>query len=160
VTTPTSPTEAAARRRALGWGVRCDLVLPGADIGRDVRLRRGANGLDLDTVSGVDCLAQDLAVALTTLLGSDVLNTSFGFAGLAAIAEERIGVLVQERLRIAVVGVLDRDPRVRRIVDVKLIDARLDAPAARERELVVHVTFETVTDDRVTIDLGRLAPGA
>lgn len=152
--------DADAQRRALGWGLRCDPIFPGADLGRDIRLRSGPDGLDLDTVAGVDCLAQDLAVALTTLLGSDVLNTSFGFAGLAAMAEERVPVLVQERLRVAVVGVLARDPRVRRIVDVKFADQRLDAPLPGSRELAVGVTFETVTDDQVAIDLGRLASSA
>ncbi|GAA4878663.1 hypothetical protein [Actinomycetospora straminea] len=161
MTSPTPPrTSEDAEQRALGWALRCDLISPGVDIGRDIRLRHGRDGLDLDLVSGVDCLTQHLAVALTTLLGSDVLNTTFGFAGLAAIAEEQIPVLVQERLRVAVVGVLNRDPRVRRIVDVKIADLRLDAPSPGSRELGVRVVFETVTDDRVAIDLGRLVPVA
>lgn len=160
MTTP-DPTdrEALARRRALGWGLRCDPVFPGVDVGRDLRLRRGPAGLDLATVEGVDCLAQDLSVALTTLLGSDVLNTTFGFDGLRAVAEETSPVLVQERLRVAVVSVLSRDPRVRRIVDVKFEDSRLEAPEPGNREIGVRVAFETLTDDRVTLDLGRTADG-
>jgi hypothetical protein len=164
------PPSDAVARRALGWGLRCDVVDPGVDTGRDVRLRRGANGLlDLDLVSGMDCLVQDLAVALTTLLGGDVLNTAFGFAGLAAIAEERSPLLVRERLRVAVVGVLDRDPRVRRIIDVKFADSRLDPPSADPpaeeaatggRMLAVTVAFETVVGQSMTVDLGGLSPVA
>ncbi|BCB74855.1 hypothetical protein GCM10022251_53880 [Phytohabitans flavus] len=155
----TMPTDnqALARRRTLGWGLRCDPVFPGVDIGRDLRLRRGPDGLDLATVEGVDCLTQDLSLALITLLGSDVLNTTFGFDGLAALADETTPVLVQERIRVAVVAVLGRDPRVRRIVDVKFEDARLDVPQPGSREIGVRVAFETLTDDRVTIDLGRTA---
>jgi hypothetical protein len=149
-----------ARRRTLGWGLRCELVFPGTDLGRDLRLRRGPHGVDLATVEGIDCLTQDLALALTTLLGSDVLNTTFGFDGLSALADETIPVLVQERIRAAVVSVLGKDPRVRRIVDVKFEDARLDAPLPGSREISVRVAFETLTDDRVAIDLGRPAFGA
>lgn len=152
--------EALAKRRLLGWGVRCDPVFPGVDIGRDLRLRRGPNGVDLAAIEGIDCLTQDLSLALTTLLGSDVLNTTFGFDGLRAIAEETTPVLVQERIRVAVVSTLNRDPRVRRIVDVKFEDSRLDAPLAGSREIGVRVAFETLTDDRVVLDLGRTAGSA
>ena len=148
-----------ARRRTLGWGLRCDPIYPGVDLGRDLRLRPGPGGLDLDTVEGLDCLTQDLGVALTTLRGSDVLNTTFGFDGLNALAEEPVAVLVQERVRVGVVALLGRDPRVRRIVDVKFEDSRLDAPVPGSRDLAVRVAFEALSDDRVTIDLGRLAPG-
>jgi hypothetical protein len=152
--------EALARRRALGWGLRCDLVFPGMDVGRDLVLARGPDGAGLATVEGADCLAQDLSLALTTLRGGDLLDTAFGFDGLAAIAEESEPVIAQERLRVAVVATLRRDPRVTRIVDVKLGDDRLDAPAAGSRELSVRVAFETLTEDRLTIDLGRPAPDA
>jgi phage baseplate assembly protein W len=162
MTSPTVPTptdsDRLARRKVLGFGLRCDPVFPGVDTGRDLRLRNGPHGLDLDQVEGIDCLTQDLAIAVTTLRGSDVLNTDFGFDGLAAMAEERLPSLVQERVRAAVVTTLARDPRVRRIVDVKVEDARLDVPLPGSRELGVRVSFETLTDDKVAIDLGRAAP--
>jgi phage baseplate assembly protein W len=164
MTSPTSPAPAngvrLARRRVLGFGLRSEPLYPGVSLGRDLRLQRGPRGLDLATVEGIDCVTQDLAIALTTLRGSDVLNSGFGFDGLAALADETVPVLVQERVRAAVVAVLGRDPRVRRIVDVKFEDARLDAPQAGSRELAVRVTFETLTEDQVVIDLGRLAAGA
>ena len=71
-------------------------------------------------MDGVDNLAQALAIALTTPLGGDVFNIDFGFDGLNAMTEESPPVLVQERIRIAVISLLQKDPRVGRIVDVRL----------------------------------------
>jgi hypothetical protein len=164
MTTPHSPSEALLRRRLLGWDVRSETIDPAVDLGRDLRLRRGPHGVDLDTVEGIDCVAQDLAHALTTLLGSDVLNTTFGFDGLAALAAESEPILVRERIRVGIVNMLNRDPRIRRIVDVKFEDDRLDVPVAGDgvgndpdtRELSVRVSFETVTDEQVHVNLGRL----
>src|SRR6266542_4789440 len=161
------------RDRVLGWAPACDpLAQPGgagdgplrvltgqSDLGRDLRLVAGPNGRDLARVGGLDNLAQSLAIALTTLLGSDLFNTEFGFDGLNALVEETSPILTRERVRVAVIQVLRRDPRVRQIVDVKLEDGRLDpggAPAsaadpdaaARQRlsrELGVRVAFETIT---------------
>ncbi|MGV9818740.1 hypothetical protein [Nocardia xishanensis] len=160
MSSPQTDSERLARQRILGWGWRCDPIFPGVDLGRDLRLRSGPAGVDLDVVVGVDCLAQDLSVALTTLRGSDVLNTTFGFDGLAALAEETAPVLVRERLRVAVAAVVARDSRVRRVIDVEFEDTRLGAPQPGSRELGIRVTFETLTNDRVTIDLGRLTSGA
>jgi hypothetical protein len=68
--------------------------------------------------------------------------------------------MVQERIRIAVITLLQKDPRVRRIVDVKLQDGRLNNPSANIRELDVKVVFETVTSDTTTLDLGKVVPNA
>ncbi len=160
---------ALARDRLLGWGVRLQPILPGLDLGQDIALDVGEHGRDLARVSGIDNLAQDLTIALTTMLGSDVFNTSFGFDGLNALADEVDPVLVRERVRIGVIRVLNNDPRVRRIVDVKLLDNRLgtDNPAAADvdreealridpRTLWIRVGFETIAGDPLTVDLGRL----
>ena len=141
------------RRRLLGQGLACPQV-SNDDLGRDLALVVGPNGLDLARVSGVDNLAQGLRIALTTLLGSDIFNTSFGFDGLNALATETDPILLRERLRIGIIQTLRKDPRVRRVVDVKLGDDRLDAPVAGTRELDVRVVFETVTGDQATADLG------
>ncbi len=175
------------RNRLLGWAPACDPLdqigpaEPGSSraltgtttLGRDLRLARGPGGLDLARVAGMDTLAQALAIALTTLRGSDVFNTDFGFDGLNAMVEEVTPLLVRERIRVAVIDVLRRDPRVRRIVDVKLDDGRLDAvegaaaaPAdadqgerqRQSRELGVRLVFETITGDQATVALGRLIP--
>jgi len=155
------------RDRVLGWAPACDpLDQPGgpgdsplrlltgqAELGRDLRLVVGAHGRDLARVRGLDNLAQSLAIALTTLLGSDLFNTEFGFDGLNALVEETSPLLTRERVRVSIIQVLRRDPRVRQIVDVKLEDGRLNAGGA----LGVRVAFETVTADQAAVTLGSLA---
>jgi len=147
----------ALRQRILGWSAACDLIAPGVDLGRDLRLVEGPTGLDLARVSGIDTLQQSLAIALTTLLGSDIFNTQFGFDGIRAMAEESSVVLARERIRIAVIQTLRQDPRVRRIIDVKLEDGRLERPPSRELE--VRVAFEVHSGDQLTVDLGRFTRG-
>lgn len=142
------------RERALGWGLACEEVMPGVDLGRDIRLVEGPNGLDFARVSGIDNLAQSLKIALTTCLGSDIFNTDHGFDGLNALAEETNPVMVRERVRISIIQLLRKDPRVLSIVDVKLGDERLDPFVTRDRLLDVRVVFEVVSGDRITVNLG------
>jgi phage baseplate assembly protein W len=118
------PVVQVRRREALGWGLAAPLLVPGADLGRDVLLASGPNGRDLGVVEGIDNLIQGLQVALTTGLGTDPFNTEFGFDGIRVLAEEADPVLARERVRIAVVNVLRRDSRVAQIVDLQLIDGR------------------------------------
>jgi hypothetical protein len=154
------------RPELLGRGLASPLVEPGVDLGRDLALAHGPGGLDLATVQGADNLGQCLAVAVTTVLGSDVFNTEFGFDGMAALAEETEPVLARERVRVSLIRLLGRDPRVRRIVDLKLVDRRLEPPGSADggaafgaaRTLEVQVAFETVAGDRAVVDLGRLTP--
>lgn len=145
------------RNRALGWSAASTQVAPGVDIGRDLTLVEDEDGnLDLARVEGLDNLAQTLSIAFTTLRGSDVFDLDFGFDGLNALVEERDALLVRERVRVSVVNLLTRDPRVRSIVDVQLADGRLESPATgASRRLEVRVAFETVTGDRQTVDLSQ-----
>jgi phage baseplate assembly protein W len=160
----------AVRRRLLGRGLACRRLDPTLDVGRDLELAAGPNGLDLATVEGMDNLLQCLEVALTTALGSDVFATDFGFDGVNALVEEANPLLVRERVRVSIVQLLGRDPRIRRIVDLKLVDRRLelsappdgeDDPATRLdrwRSVRVDVAFETVAGDEALINLGRVLP--
>ena len=145
------------RSRLLGVGIVCEPFLE-ADLGRDLQLTTGPNGLDFTRVQGLENLGQALSIALTTRLGDDIFNIEFGFDGLNALAEETDPIMVRERVRIAVIQVLRKDPRIRRIVDVKLEDGQLDLPIPGSRELAVRVTFETISGDQTTIDLGRVIP--
>jgi phage baseplate assembly protein W len=107
--------------RALGWTLMASPIDPGLDHGRDLVFARNDNGRDgLALARGPDALAQDLALALTTALGSDLFNLGFGFDGLRAIAEETRRSLIDERVRIAVVQTIRQDPRILRIVDVSV----------------------------------------
>jgi phage baseplate assembly protein W len=146
---------AVRQRRLLGVGVRADLV-SAQDLARDVVLARSATGVDLALVTGIDALDQDLQVALTTLRGSDPLNTRFGFLGLSALVEQSSPVLAREGLRSAVVDVVAGDARVRRIVDLTV------APAGGAGSRVVDITvaFEAVSGDQVSLALGGMASGA
>jgi phage baseplate assembly protein W len=163
------------RNRLLGRSVACPPILPGVDIGRDLVMAQGPSGLDLVPTTGIDALGQALQIALTTALGSDIFNTDFGFDGINALVEETNAVMARERVRISVIQVLRKDPRVRGILDLKLLDGRLDplnagevAPAnepleariERWRSVNVNVAFETISADQATISLGKVVPGA
>lgn len=142
----TLPDAAIRRRRLLGVGLRADPVSAAATT-RDISLRRGETGVDLDTVEGVDNLCQDLAIGLTTLRGTDVFNQRFGFLGLGALTQESSPVLAREGIRSAVIEFLVTDPRVRRIVDLNVEGLH---PGGSGRSLSVRVHFETITGQRAT----------
>lgn len=132
------------------------------DVGRDLVLTGGGSSdapLELARVESTDALAQSLELALTTALGSDVFDTSFGFDGVNALAEESDPLLARERVRISVIKVLQAEPRVRRILDVDLGGDRLGTPAAGLRTLDVTVVFETAASEQATIQLGSVPRG-
>lgn len=150
---------ATLERHAYGWGIATTAILPGADLGRDFVLKAGANGLDFEQTVGLDNLVQALTLALTTRLGDDLFNITYGFDGINALADETDPVLMRERIRIAVIRVLQRDSRVRRILDVNVDNDRLAVPTtAAARELHVRVDFETVVGSQVSVDLGKVIP--
>ena len=148
------------RRRLLGWSAECVEIQPGIDLGRDLVLATGPTGaVDLAVVEGIDNLGQSLQIALTTLLGSDVFNTDFGWDGLNALTEETIPVLTRERVRVSVIQVLRKDARVRRITDVRIATGGFEAVPAGSRELDVTVAVETATQEVTTVTLGKVATG-
>src|SRR5262249_19889552 len=104
------------RRRLLGRGL--ELVRVGA-LGRDIRL--ADDGRDLAMVDGVANLAHSLSVAVLTSLGDDVFDVDFGFDGLNALVEETTPLMQRERVRVSLVTLLRKDPRVGTIVDIKLV---------------------------------------
>lgn len=139
------------RRRLLGRGIE---LAPVGDLGRDIELL--PDGTDLAMVQGVDNIGQVLAVAVLTPLGGDVFNTAFGFDGLNALVDESSPVLQRERVRVAIVQLLQKDARISRIVDVRLVDARLDAPTTgAARQLDVRVVFEVTSGDQLTLSAGN-----
>lgn len=148
------------RRRLLGWSVACPETLPGVDLGRDLALATDVGGkVDLARVEGIVNLAQSLTLALTTLLGSDVFNTDFGFDGLNALVEETNPTLVRERVRVSIIQLLRKDARVRRIVDVNLAGGGFEPVSPGSRDLDVHVVFDTVSLDQPTLKLGKVVAG-
>jgi hypothetical protein len=139
------------RKRLLGRGLA---LVPVGALGRDLQMAPG--GKDLAMVQGVDNLAQALTVAVLTPLGGDLFNSDFGFDGLNALAEEATPVLQRERVRVAIVQLLQKDARVSRVIDVRLVDGRLDAPTTGAgRQLDVTVVFEATSGDRFTLSAGN-----
>jgi hypothetical protein len=152
-------TQTLVRTKLLGWGAAASPLFPGQDIGQDLTFSGG----DLAIVSGLANLGQDLTLALTTALGADPFNVNYGFDGVNALIEEQSAMLARERIRVSIIKLLNSDPRVRRILDVKLLDGRLNPlssdlgtgqDTATLRVLDVRVAFETVTGDQSTLDLG------
>ncbi|HEX8067508.1 MAG TPA: hypothetical protein VF520_13400 [Thermoleophilaceae bacterium] len=164
------------RREALGWGLACPRIDPSgrtADpLGRDLVLAGGAGRpRELAEASGLENLAQSLEMALTSLLGADPFDVGFGMDGLSALAEETDPVLSRERVRMTVIDVVRRDPRVRRIIDLQVgdeagstvpgdpdADAEERSRLLRRGTLSVRVTFELITADRVSLDLAGGLP--
>lgn len=159
----------ASSSRILGKGLALVPTDPGEDIGLDIAFAGG----DLGTVSGMDALTQDLRVALCTGLGTDPLNTAFGSDAFAAIAEETDKLMQRERIRVAIIRVLRADPRITRIVEVRIngerrpfgaeqnadvstsTDARSPS-AERTTELSITAVFETALRDLTTIEIEGL----
>jgi len=158
-----------ARDRLLGWSLSCPLIEPGARLGRDLELTNGEHGLDLERVRGMDALTLALSIALTTLRGNDVFNVDFGFDGLNALVEETDPLLARERIRVAVAQLLGREPRVKNILDIKLVDGRLQLTdeatlldtsteedrlaALRAREVSIGMSFQTISGEQTRLDL-------
>ncbi len=108
------------------------------------------DGRDIALVSGIEALGQDLKIALTTGLGTDPFDLNFGFAGAAAMVEETDPNLVRERLRVAVIRVLQLEPRISRIRAVDFGDVP-DSRAARQ--LPVLATIEILDGTVATLAL-------
>jgi hypothetical protein len=163
-----SSPDTTLNQQLLGTGLACAPVQPGLDVGRDLQLFTGSGGVDLARVDGLDNLVQGLEVALTTALSSDVFNVDFGFDGINALTDPDPALLARERVRIAVIKTLTADPRVSSILDLKVLDGRLDPvsqssvqPGSLDgwRTLSVTVAFETISGDQAAINIGRLISG-
>ncbi len=160
------------KERLLGWSAMGELIEPGVTNGMDLKLETSSTGIDLAKVTSMDTLTQALRIALTTRLGDDIFNTSFGFDGLNALTENDNHVMIRERIRIAVILVLNKEPRIKRILDVKLSDGQLElAPNGtfvegsdvsdstkmeQRRELNVALAFETIDGERAILNMGAL----
>jgi hypothetical protein len=143
--------QAALQRSLFGFDIATEPTLPGADIGRDIVFENG----DLAVAAGVANLSQALTLALTTRLGDNVFNATYGFDGINALADETDPVLQRERIRIAVISLLQRDARVRQVTDVVLDGDVL----SQSRTLDVSVSFVTVASTQVSVSLNTVVTG-
>lgn len=140
-------------------------------------LRFGAGDLvfddtrhDLACVTGFDALRQALVLTIETQLGSDRLNTGFGFDHLA-VGAYAYGIYTRkEYVKLQLVRCLTQDRRVRDIREIFFQDdpryaelqpavdeaARQQIAAATRasRDYTVFVVVDTVTGDAVTASAG------
>lgn len=142
-------------RQIFGTDVATAPIYPGQDVGRDVVLAT-AGATDLATLGGIDNLSQSLTLALTTRLGDNVFDATYGFDGINALADETDPVLQRERIRVAVIAVLQRDSRVRQVNDVTLAGDVF----AQSRTLDVSVSFQTTAATQVVVNLASAVPNA
>jgi hypothetical protein len=134
-------------RRALGWGAAAPLISDN-DLVRDLAFATRANGTrDLACCVGAANLGQDLALALTTLLGSDSLEPGFGFDGMSAFAVATSSVMVRERLRASVAKLVAQDPRVRTVTVVEVSDAS----ASETRTMSLDVEVDTIVGNGASL---------
>ncbi len=125
---------------------------------------------DLSMVSDTGALTQALVLSLQTQLGSDRLNTGFGFDR-AAVGAYAYGIHTQkEYVKMQLVRCIGLDRRVKDILEVFFQDdlryfelnPGLDLAAQEEiiaatrasREYTVYVIVETINSDTVTLQAG------
>lgn len=125
---------------------------------------------DLAPVTGTGALAQALILTIQTQLGSDPLNSLFGFDR-ASIGTFAYGLHTQkEYVRMQLVACVGRDRRVKDVREVFFQDdprylelnpgldavaaERIAAEARSSRRYTVFVIVETINSDLVTLQAG------
>lgn len=147
--------------RAFGRGIGLKPIDPDGDIGVDLDFALPAEDgapRDLRMISGLDVLLQDLSVALTTGLGTDPLNMTFGSSAFQALADHSDPFIRREAVKVAVVRVLKADARVRRILEAR-VNNDPGATGKRQTEMNLTVVFDTILDERATIDVEGIPYG-
>jgi hypothetical protein len=125
---------------------------------------------DLSMVSDTGALTQALVLSLQTQLGSDRLNTGFGFDR-AAVGAYAYGIHTQkEYVKMQLVRCIGLDRRVKDILEVFFQDdpryfelnpgldlaaqEKIIAATRASREYTVYVIVETINSDTVTLQAG------
>jgi phage baseplate assembly protein W len=136
--------------RYFGKGMRLASTAPDS-LGLDVVLEEGPSGRRLAFVSGGDNLGQDLRVALLTVTGSDVFNVAFGFDGIRVLTGGVEPSMTAEMLRLSVLKTVSLDPRIRRVLDVRMAETE---PGSRHWK--VEVELQTVLGEVLELVLGTV----
>jgi hypothetical protein len=158
-------SQADIERSVLGRDLATAYIAPKADLGRDLTLL--PDGTDVATVTGMDTLTQGLTLALTTRLGDNLFDVGYGFDGINSLADETDPILQRERVRIAIINTIKRDPRIRQINDVQLEGDVLRTGSAQStsqqralRALDVTVSFVTLATTQGALSLTEVIPNA
>lgn len=130
---------------ALGRGLAL-IEVPGGEPAFDLDWDDGPR-----MVAGADNLAQDLAVALLTPLGSDLFDTGFGFDGLRVLTLALGRALQQDLLRVAVIRTMLADARVADVLDVTF------DPPGPDRRCLVRVRVRTTLGIDVPMTLTEVS---
>lgn len=147
--------------RAFGKGLALTPIDATRDIGLDIQFTTPSAPdapRDLVVMSGLPVLLQDLTVALSTGLGTDPLNIGFGSGAFEALAEQSDPFMRREAVKVAVIRVLSADPRVRRVLDIRVNDDPLEA-GARRTQMSLTVVFDTILQERASIDVEGIPYG-
>jgi hypothetical protein len=124
----------------------------------------------LSMISGTAALTQALVLSLQTQLGTDRLNTGFGFDR-AAVGAYAYGIHTQkEYVKMQLVRCIGLDRRVKDVLEVFFQDdpryfelnpgldlaaqEEIAAAARASREYTVYVIVETINSDTVTLQVG------
>lgn len=134
--------------RYFGRGPRLQKITPDGQ-GLDITFVDGPQGRDLATASGTPNLAQDLMIALLTPTGSDPFNVLFGFDGLRVLSDSLTPSMTTEMLRLAVLKTVALDSRIRRVLDLHIVETE---PGSRRYR--VDAEIQTVIGDVLHLVLG------
>jgi hypothetical protein len=125
---------------------------------------------DLAMVTGTSALSQALALSIETQLGSDRINSGFGFDR-AAVGAYAYGIHTQkEYVKMQLVRCVGLDRRVKDVRDAFFQDdpryfelnpgldaaAQIAATARASRDYIVYVIVETINSDLLTLQAGGI----
>jgi hypothetical protein len=147
-------TRDVVANRVLGQTILASEIAPGSLLGYDLVFADTGTGQDLVLADGPHTLAQDLAIAMITSVGSDIFNVQFGFDGLSVLTRNIDRSAVQDFLRLAVVKTLGADTRVKQVNSVTIGPADPNHPETRVWQVAADV--QTVLGDVLKIVLGQV----
>jgi len=152
------------------WDLATEPIYDGTIQFADIRVAAvPQRSRDAVLVSGIDNLRQQLTTAIATAYRSDPLNLDHGFDGLRVMSEEREPTMLQQRLRFAVLAVLQRDPRIVKVLRILVGDEIEPAPASRGQysepgegygTAKVHARFVIRSGETLDLALGPIPGGA
>lgn len=107
-------------------------------------------GGDLVGVTGIDNLVQALTLRVLTPFGSDRFNTAYGLDVTQAFTQPHGVAMVQELIKLNLVGTLATDPRVAEVRQVTFVD---DPNSRISRAWTVEVELDTVAGNPLTLQV-------
>jgi hypothetical protein len=128
-----------------------------ADLGTGLRVADGdlvLSGGRLSELTGLENLAQALTLRISTPLGNDVFNTTYGLDTQSIFATAAGTQLTRDVISLNLVRTLGTDTRVQEVREVRFLEP---AEGTHRRSWPVEVTIVTIDQQSatLTLDLGR-----